>query len=500
MLRVTAVWLIVATIVWSRISPAHRLAPTVSDPNRRTRLWGLIGMMCLAAVMRSTRITESLWYDEIASWMTYAGGAKSIGAVIGNFFDPINQPFHTLLNYISVPLLTKELGLEIAFRMPAFVFSLLTVPVMFCLARSMGRGNSTAVFAAGLSAIVPVAVLEGTEARGYSMMIFFSAVVTWLLIKARRRQQPWLWALYAVACALGTWSHFVTAFVPIGHGVWLMWRAIRFREWQHCIHGGIALILGAVITITLYSPIIPGMLAARGMFAVSSDSQPTILGIEGLHALLQLGGSWYWWAAIPGLVLLLIGLTISFRPQNLETRTAVELATTGLPLMVIAVALSGTWVYARFSLFALPGVILLIAIAIDWLWKRRIALGLMAAGIVAIGSIADLALRPAKQPLRNAADYVHDHGSPNDRLLAIGLAHPVLRLYTGDPKLTYVFKHGENLPRALATVQPQWLIVDYPNSVKPETYRFIEQSGFKEAVRFPGWADWTNGDVIVYHK
>src|SRR5262249_28451782 len=121
----------------------------------------------------------------------------------------------------------------------------------------------------------------------------------------------WLWLAYTICCALGIWSHFVTAFVPIGHGVWLTWRAVRWREWRFSISGISSLILAASITITLYAPVLPSMLAARGMFTATDPNQPTILGSEGLHALLQLGGSWYWWAAIPGLIALLIGLTVS---------------------------------------------------------------------------------------------------------------------------------------------------------------------------------------------
>ena len=38
-------------------------------------------------------------------------------------------------------------------------------------------------------------------------------------------------------------------------------------------------------------------------------------------------------------------------------RGAIAAALLGLPLMIVTVALSGTWIYARFTLFALPGAI-----------------------------------------------------------------------------------------------------------------------------------------------
>jgi 4-amino-4-deoxy-L-arabinose transferase-like glycosyltransferase len=342
------------------------------------------------------------------------------------------------------------------------------------------------------------------------MMIFFAAMMTWTLIEARRRGGPWRWSAYAIVCALGVWSHFVTAFVPIGHGAWLAWRAIRHREWRSVISGFTALIAAAVITITLYSPMIPQMLDARGMFSATQIDQPTILSPEGWHALLQLGGSWCWWAAIPGLALFTVGLfailgktsetSDAGAPSREGANIVVELAMLGLPLMLIVVALSGTWMYARFTLFALPGAMLLIALGLDAIWRWRIVAGAIAMAIVSGVSTADLSIRPPKQPLRNAADYVRAHRAPNDRTLVVGLAHEVLRIYDGDLKLSYSFHHGADLMERLARIHPQWIVVEYPRSVSPETYDLIKHAGFSEVAHFHGWADWNNGDIVVYRR
>lgn len=504
MLGVTAAMLVMAPLMWMAVA-RNRMEREVTEPARsRKRPWGLLAIIFIALGVRSWRINESLWYDEIASWMTYAGGAKSIGAVFGNFLDPINHPFHTLLNYLSVKWLTDALGVEMAFRLPALVFSLLSVIAVYGLARA-AVSERVGLFAAALAAMVPVSVLEGVEARGYSIMICFAAAASWLVIEARRHDRSWVWALYAAVCALGVWSHFVTAFVPIGHGVWLAWRAVRCGEWREAASGSVALGLGASIALTLYAPMLPAMLASRGMFAAQSATQPTIIGPEGLHALLQMGGSWNWWAAIPGLFLVALGLiSIAIKrstPEGRETASvAVEVAVTGLPLMVIAVALSGTWVYARFMLFALPGAMLLIALGIDGLWRWKSAAAYVTISALALFSVADLAIRPPKQPLRDAVEYIAAQRSHDDRILAIGLAHEVLRIYAHDMNLTYSLRHGADLPQKLVSVRPRWIIVEYPRSVRPETYELILRAGFTRAARFHGWVDWTNGDIVVYQR
>jgi hypothetical protein len=469
----------------------------------RKRRWMAVGLlMAVGLAGRSTRLNESLWYDEIASWMTYTAGTlpHTAGAIVASFFDPINHVAHTLLNWISVNALASAVNVELAFRLPALVFSLLSIITVFGMVRAAGGSDRVTILAGGLMAIVPVSVLEGVEARGYSMMVCLAALMTWLLMEARSRKRLLYWSLYAVTCALGIWSQFVTAFVPIGHGVWLAWRAFRFGEWRQTLQGLVALMLGAVLTLTLYAPMIPGMLAARGIFAAERSDQPRILGTEGWHALLQFGGSWYWWAATPGLIIAATGAVALFRLPLGECkamRSAVMLSLFGLPIMLLTVALAGSWVYARFMLFALPGALLLMAIGLDALWRWHQPVALVALAAVLISSMADLSLRPPKQPLRDAADFVRTNHYEGDRTLVVGLAHEVMRLYAGDLNLTYSFRHGQDLALKLVAVNPQWVVIEYPNRVSQANYTLLTAAGFREAARFRGWADWGAGDVLV---
>jgi hypothetical protein len=73
-------------------------------------------------------------------------------------------------------------------------------------------------------------------------------------------------------------------------------------------------------------------------------------------------------------------------------------------------------------------------------------------------------------------------------------------MYTGDLNLNYSFRHGVDLPRQLARIEPTWVIVEYPASVSDETYSLLAESGFSPVARFQGWVDWTNGDVVVYRR
>ncbi len=501
MLVVAAAILIAIPLLLTRLEPNGPSKRKASPTSGSTDLWLVTGLIVLGLLVRATRLGESLWYDEIAAWLSF--GIHGPGSIMGNLYDPANHVAHTLLSWFAVDLFEPALGFELALRLPALLFSLGAIVGMYALARRT-LTRRAAVIAGLLMAVLPVAVLEGVEARGYSMMICFSAWATWLLVATRTNDRAWLWCAYAGVCALGVWTHFVTAFVPIGHAVWFLWRATRHKERAWAVRGALALIFAAVLTITLYAPAIPDLLNARETYVASAGDEPGLLGPEGWHALLQLGGSWYAWAAWPGLIALLVGLTNSPQPPKNDSRPLLRevgvIAMLGLPLLVVVVSLADSWMYARFALFSLPGAVLLMAGGIDCLWhKKRIAALLLLLVIVAL-SAADLAVRPAKQPLRDAAEYVIQQHNDGDSILVIGLAHRVMDMYRGELDFSYSLFHGRDLSDDLARTKPTWIILMYPNHVSTEKKTMLNSQGFTETQLFRGWVDWGNGDILIYQK
>jgi len=453
-----------------------------------------VALVALGVLVRAPRLTESLWYDEIAAWRDY--GMLGPKAILSTYFDPANHIAHTLLTWISVGTLTGALGQEIALRAPALVFSLGTILVMPMLARRAGLTPRAALLAAGLAAVAPVMILEGVEARGYSMMIFFAAATTTQLLAALddRRRGPWI--AYGALCALGIWAHPTTVCVPVGHALWLAARCRRERG--VCGPAAIGLGFGALLTLALYAPVLDDVARIRGTFVASEGNQPSATGIEGLHALLQLGGSWAWWAAAPGLLLAAIGVVAAWR--NESARRAVALTLLGLPVMIAVVLIAGTWMYARFTLFALPGTLLLIALGLDTIWRCRAWTGALALTLLLAAFAADLVTRPPKQPLRDAAEYVAANRRDGERTLVIGLRHEVLDVYAGTLAPTYSLHHGSDLRERLDETDPTWVIVLYPRSISEDRYDRLREHGYTIEHSLHGWADWTNGDVNVYRR
>ena len=463
----------------------------------RMTLWTVGALTAVGMLLRATRLSESLWYDEIAAWTSH--GVLGPRAIVASFAEPSNHIAHTLLTWYSVTLFEPAMGFPMALRLPALLFSLAAITAVWGLARQV-LGPRPALFAAGFMTVLPVAVLEGAEARGYSMMICFSALASWTLLANIRSERTWRWAVYAALVAMGVWVHFVTAFVPIAHAGWLAWRAVRHREIGLAVRGGAAIGVSALVTIALYAPALPDLLAGRGMYASSRGNEPSVFGPQGGAALLQLGGSWYLWAALPGLALVVAGGVTAARSAAARPglRDAAVLTMMGLPVFLLVVLGTGSWMYARFALFSLPGAVLLMAVGLDRLWVRHRVAGIAVCVVVVAVWMADLAVRPARQPLRDAAALVRDRLGDGESILIVGLAHRVIDVYLADLDPHYSFMHGADLEAKLTRLDPAWIVMYYPNSVSDDNYALLDDRGYELIERYPGWADWTNGDVLVY--
>lgn len=492
---ITLPWLIV------KITPHTKTAAdSLRSPVQSRELWGVVGLMTIAALLAATRLTESLWYDEIAPWMEYIRYGP--GPIVGNYFDPSNHILMSLLVWLSTELLGDGMTIEIAFRLPAFLAVLGTLPLLYALGRVLHGPRWGAVLAL-LGALAPVFILEAVEARGYAIMLFAASGMM-LCFALGRRGRPGAWVWYALFAAFGIWAHVVTAFIPIGHAAWLVGALIFTRTRREAIAGLVAILFAAVLTLMLYAPVLPDFVhlaREQGSFAASTADRPTLFGIEGVHLLLQLGGSWAWWASLGGVVLVIVGLIIAAR-QRADGGEVLLATFLGGGLLIAVVALSGAWIYARFALFLVPAALLAMMIGLRRLAAIDRRLAGAATVIVLLSWLADLALRPPKQPLRDAVEFVASYKQPGEAVLGVGLFHGVIRIYypANDPTWQFTTHGEEDFEAMLTALSPRWVIVYYPYLLSESRRALLRDSGYAETRRLPGWADWGKGDVVIWHQ
>ena len=464
--------------------------------------------VAVALTLRFASASQGLWYDEIASLGTYV--AHGPGVIAGNAFTTANHPLQSLLSWCCLPI-----GVEPWVRLPSILAGAAAVFGCWLIGRATREGAAFATTMAFAMAILPAAVNAGSEARGYGLMIAASSLCTGLLLTATRHGGSWRWIAYACVLALGVWAHFVTALVGIGHAA-LALPMLRSRARRvEAVGTLVAVACAGLLAIALWSPALPDLLRTRAQFTAHRGDEPSLLGPQGLLLLWQLvgmtplpmHGAGVDFARAAALALLpatLLSVGAWAATQDRSIRRAVAFAGVGLPLATLLAWLGGSWMYARFLLFASPATTLLLCAGAERA-ARRSTLGVALLALVAPTFLTcDLALGP-RQPIREAVAQVAATRSESDRVLGIGIADDVVQWYAmayGVP-IEPTGIGGEHLPETLARTDARWIVALYPNH-RHENAAFdaIARLGFhrRPLPGLVGWLDGGEGTVEVWER
>lgn len=475
----------------------------------RTGPWSLVVTAAILAgvLERLVRLGESFWFDEIAALIDYA--QYGAGAIMGTYFTSANHVLSTVLNWMTIEAFGGVT--EPALRAPAFLAGIASIWAVMLLAREVARWSPRTPWqmvgiATIAAALCPIMVLESVEARGYSLMVLFSALSSTLLLRAVRESSTGSLLGYSITSALGIWSHLVFAVLPISHALVAAFFLSRKQSRGGALAAIAASALSGVTAFVLLSPLLPDLLRIRSDFLALDGNEPTLVSREGLHCLLGIGGAWSW-AALPALVLACIGLMGAVDDRGRRVPLLVTLA--GLPVLVAATWGLGSWMYARFALFALPGALLAMSLgACDLLTlangpggSRRIlkTIALTLAVATAIAWSASLWILPPKQPIRDAVAFVRENTTADALIASAGLPDNVVAYYglLAERAIANAGSGGKDLDSL--TPPPQWLIVIYPRSLMASASDELARDWTLER-EFPGWVDWDNGNVLVFRR
>ena len=185
----------------------------------------LLWAFAIALVVRLVHMNQPMRNDEVAMFLLW--GSQSLGRVVSDYSFPNNHVFHTLLVWLT----TGALGdAPWAIRLPTVVAGTLVVWATYAVARRLA-GASAALFAAALTAGLPVLVLFSTNARGY-MVIALAALVLLLLGDTLiNENSPKRWILYAVVVGLGMYTVPTMLYPAGGVSLWILGGA-RTRAWR----------------------------------------------------------------------------------------------------------------------------------------------------------------------------------------------------------------------------------------------------------------------------
>lgn len=343
------------------------------SPVRRPTLalWALLAITLIGAALRIYDLgTESYWVDEIYTLRRVARSIRGLGAL---FLSLEQAPTYYILARGWVALVGTG---EAALRALSVVAGVAAIPLLALVGRDL-FGRRVGLIAAVLLAISPVALLHSQSARPYSLYLLATLASYWALLRLLRQGRPRDGVLYAAATLFLIYTHYYGFFVLLAQGAAIAsrhpWSAAP-KAWRRA---------GALLTLGLApAALLAGWWTLRGWRFVNEwipRPQPW-WALQTAWGYLFPPGLLAPLALLLGLVGLLFGLgwwrwrpassSGDIPPDTATPRTEALLLTNCWAFFPIACPLILSWLVRplyvdRYTLPALPAVLLLLAVALD---------------------------------------------------------------------------------------------------------------------------------------
>jgi len=548
-LSITARW-------WLRPLPAGNLAAREASCSVMARatpvwFWPCVGAaVLLTGVMGAQRLNFSLWDDEHYTARRFVQGnyrpaddgtvsfrERKVGSTFHDYRMPNNHILHNLLARGPVALgklfrdPTGPAISEVALRLPAFLFGMASVVALALMMKELGLARA-GVFAAFLLALHPWHIRYASEARGYSMVLFFLPLLIVFWVRALRTGL-WRWWIALAATQFALLYTYPAVIYPVAalNLATLIFLLARYPlDLAPAIPLGRWLVAGACAAaafIWLFLPCVPQMQSylAQGMasgvmgrgwwldfgshlFAGvtwfrSGDpaspqpelyamrlAQPALYTVVlGLASLLGLVGLARWFSRgwLPAVVAL-----IFFLPAGLAWLMAVR---------------SETHLYVWYLIYVLPGLVAVLATGFDALslpwrnhrWSALVPALVLVAFLIGYLTLVQEAprwlLTKSIQPLREAALVARGTIAPNyeghEKVVTTAFLNP---LFLYDPHRIVVEDAAELLALARRCDEEGrelYVHVGMPKEAAqkfPEIFRLLSSSEVFEVVAYlPGY-------------
>ena len=445
----------------------------------------------LAAALRFYGVDSQLWYDEVKTLLLSV--RPGFPEIVTHFESNNHHPLYSVLAHFSISAFGEH---PWSLRLPAVLFGVASVPMLYVFAAS-SAGRLAATLSAGLLAVSYHHIAFSQNARGYTMLLFFTLLTSWLLLKALKEPSARLWVFYAIAATLGAYTHLTMVYIVAGHGLvvganWLATMKSRV-DFRPLLLPFIAFALYAVLTLGLYAPYFAGLqsyVEAKSGGASAQIATPLWAAEAALLGVTQgFGGPV---GAALSLTLLAVGAIGYLRRAPLTAMLFFAPA----PLMMASMLVLGHAIRPRF-LFVLGGFVILTIVrgAMSAAAAGADRIGLLgrvggtavAAVIVLLVGAISLASLPAgyatpKQDLAGAIADVESRRQPGEEIyLAGGAAVVVANDYYGRgwPQLKDAAAFDE-------IARPFWIVFtfrDYLVTGAPDLWAVI-QSNCKEVSVF----------------
>lgn len=473
---------------------------TALPPREKIILLCMGALIALGAALRFYRLGEGLWLDEILTDVTYV--RQPLGVLLTTF-ESENQHFlYSILGYFSYQLFGPGAW---ALRLPAVLFGLASLGGLYLVGRRVTCARET-LLAVALLTVTYQHIWFSQNARGYTGLLFWTLLSSWLFIRGvdEPRAATWLW--YGVSAALGMFTQFTMIFVIAGQFLlYLAYLFARRRTMWNLRWTGLLLGFGLAgfFTLLLYSLVLPLVLTGMGREASVVDAWKNPLWTLGelLNGIQLSFGSGV--ALVGGLVVFGTGIASYARSKPVILGL---LFVPSLLCAAVVVAL-GHHLWPRFFFFEI-GFAALVAVRGtvvlgQWFAERVLRLNTVNAGRVSSALGIGLVLAAAislpyvygpKQDYEGALNFVTSAKQAGDVVVTGGVAtFPFENYYHVDWAVT---KDAAGLETLRATNGRTWFVYSFPQVLQaesPDLYALVQRD-FETVRVFYG----SVGDGAVY--
>lgn len=325
-----------------------------------------LALVAIAFGLRVYRLGgQSLWGDEAISVFRAASSLAEITAEAPR--EGTLPPLYYYVLHFWMPLAGRS---EVAVRFPSLLFGVLTVPLVYVLARRT-LGTGTAVLAAGAAAVSPFWIYYSQETRTYAQVTALAVLALYLLARAGT-DRPWAgsrwpWVAYSLVAALALSSYYFAGFVLAAGVLWLL--ADR-RAWPEVAYRCVLAQAGAILLLApLLLLVAPSLVSTAG--SVSRGGIPLSTILQHLVVTFSFGSSVEAARVTPVVVvaLLLIALGLVATPRR---AAAFWFLTLVIPVLAIyAVSFNPHRGWARYFMTASPAWYVLLAAGLRALGTSR---------------------------------------------------------------------------------------------------------------------------------
>ena len=227
---------------------------TQRSPLHALILWMAVASFVAGAVVRVFAAQNDLWFDEVWTLQLLREGAHSFGDVFTNIKHGNNHHLCSLWMW-----LVGQNASALVYRLPSVLASIGTIVLAGLIGLRQSRlEGCIAVILTSWSYLL---IHFGTEARGYSLVIFF-ALLAWYALQQFEEKRSWLWIIvFWGAVVLGFLAHLEFAICFAGLVAWALWRVVRYRSiWRQAL-----LDLFALFTVPVVIMLVFYFVSIRGM-------------------------------------------------------------------------------------------------------------------------------------------------------------------------------------------------------------------------------------------